>query len=155
MPNNDYIKHEKVIRGLECCMRENNTNMCGDCPYHDSSETRFGCMQSAMRDALALLKEQEPRVLDADEVFVTELSTVLYLERRRARETTRIVPAILTDHDTWSYGLLSSYRYAEFVHEGKLIDHRDLAAYGVTWRCWTAYPSKEQCVAVPWEGKKE
>lgn len=56
----DAEKCEKVIRGLECCMRENNTNMCGDCPYHDSSETRFGCMQSAMRDALALLKEQEP-----------------------------------------------------------------------------------------------
>lgn len=53
------IEREKVMRGLECCMRENNTNMCGDCPYHDSSETRFGCMRSAMRDALALLKEQE------------------------------------------------------------------------------------------------
>ena len=59
MPNNDYITRENVIRGLECCMRENNTNMCGDCPYHDSSETRFGCMQSAMRDALALLRERE------------------------------------------------------------------------------------------------
>ena len=54
------IKREKEIRGIECCMRENNTNMCGDCPYHDFSETRFGCMRSAMRDALALLKEKEP-----------------------------------------------------------------------------------------------
>ena len=131
-------EREKVIRGLERFI-DDFKPFCGN-----------QADWQKVYDAIALLKEREARVLDADEVFVTELSTVLYLERRRARGTTRIVPAILMDHDTWSYGLLSSYRYAEFVHEGKLIDHRDLATYGVTWRCWTARPTEEQRKAVKW-----
>lgn len=50
---------EKVMKALECCMRENNTVcLCGECPYHTES-TMFSCMQNVMRDALALLKERE------------------------------------------------------------------------------------------------
>lgn len=132
------MKREEVVRGLERFIDDYKR-------YINHADLQ------RLYNALDLLKGQEPRVLDADEVFVTELSTVLYLERRRARETTRIVPAILMDHDTWRYGPLSSYRYAEFVHEGKLIDHRDLATYGVTWRCWTSRPSPEQMRETPWE----
>jgi len=144
----DGAEREKVIRGLEACVHNQHLMQCESCPYHTD---KARCLTTLMRDALDLLREQEARVMDEDEVFVTELSTVLYLERRRARETTRIVPAILTDHDTWSYGQLSSYRYAEFVYEGKLIDHRDLATYGVTWRCWTSRPTPEQMRDTKWE----
>lgn len=118
------------------------------------TETQFDYCDE-IRAEIALLKEKEARVMDADDVFVTERGTVLYIERRRARETKRIVPAILTDADTWSYGPLSSYRYVEFVHEGKLIDHRDLATYGVTWRCWTARPTEEQMRETKWGGENE
>lgn len=51
---------EKVIRGMECCMRPNDTNLCGECPYSETSDTLFGCMQTTMYDALSLLKAQEP-----------------------------------------------------------------------------------------------
>ena len=148
------MKREEVVRGLTQCSREHRgLEDCSECPYKLKPGHYAGleCWCRLCDDALALLKEQEPRVLDEDEVFVTELSTVLYLERRRARETTRIVPAILMNHDTWCYGTLSSYRYAEFVHEGKLIDHRDLATYGVTWRAWSARPTEEQMEETPWE----
>lgn len=141
LDRNTYIK----VGDLIDCMTE--LSMPEDAAFHLAGAIEWACGKRAV----ALPKEQEARVLDEDEVFVTELSTVLYLERRRARETTRIVPAILLDHDTWCYGTLSSYRYAEFVHEGKLIDHRDLATYGVTWRAWSARPTEEQMRETPWE----
>jgi len=44
---------EKVIKGLECCVAVN----CGQaCPY----ATVGGCQVQVLRDAVALLKEQEP-----------------------------------------------------------------------------------------------
>lgn len=51
---------EKVIKGLECCIKyPNEYGDClgGDCPY----EPRIECHKELMRDSLALLKAQEPR----------------------------------------------------------------------------------------------
>ena len=53
-------KFEKVIKGLECCMNS-DMSMCLDkCPYHTD-----GCSGGVkmMRDALSLLKAQEPKKL--------------------------------------------------------------------------------------------
>lgn len=52
-------KREKVIKGLECCIKYPNEYgdcMGGDCPYGP----RIGCHEELMRDALALLKTREP-----------------------------------------------------------------------------------------------
>lgn len=62
---------EKAIKGLECCLKTLNGNDgCPiECPYCEE------CLESIrtifipmMRDALALLKAQEPRVMTLDEV---------------------------------------------------------------------------------------
>lgn len=57
---------EKVIEGLECCIKyPNEYGDClgGDCLYGP----RIECCKELMRDALALLKVQEPRlVTEAD-----------------------------------------------------------------------------------------
>lgn len=58
---------EKVMQGLTCCMRENNTNLCGACPYHDVGYT-FGCMQSVMRDALYIINAQNEVIMDLRKV---------------------------------------------------------------------------------------
>lgn len=56
---------EKVIRGLECCTE---TDDCNSCPYFEKPEY---CSEDVlMRDAIALLKEQEavkPKVVNADD----------------------------------------------------------------------------------------
>ena len=47
---------EKVIKGLECCLRESEhiyDNPCADCPY---SELGGKCIDYKDRDALELLK---------------------------------------------------------------------------------------------------
>lgn len=49
---------EKVIRGLECCI----TDRCEDCPYEDIcyGDNEVELFDTLARDALALLKAQEP-----------------------------------------------------------------------------------------------
>ena len=48
---------EKVIKGLEVCTA--NVSSCDGCPYFEPVET-IGCDFQMMKDALALLREQEP-----------------------------------------------------------------------------------------------
>lgn len=59
------VDREKVIKGLECCARE-DIGDCYNCPY----ESIHGpyCDIEMMRDALAMLKAQEPvkPVVDID-----------------------------------------------------------------------------------------
>ena len=49
---------EKVIKGLECAIGIRGVKDCDNCPY-DYDFNCLGC-DIVMRDALALLKEQEP-----------------------------------------------------------------------------------------------
>jgi hypothetical protein len=49
---------EKVIKGLECCIIHVSCGADGGCPY--KSQTDANCLDTAIKDALALLKAQEP-----------------------------------------------------------------------------------------------
>lgn len=51
-------KQEKVIKGLECCIIHVNCAADGGCPYR--SQGYENCLDTAIKDALALLKAQEP-----------------------------------------------------------------------------------------------
>ena len=61
---------KKAIRALEVCTSGVQSDLdCTDCPYHDDCESHPMCpMMEMLKDALALLKEQEPRVLSPEEV---------------------------------------------------------------------------------------
>lgn len=54
---------EKVIKGLECCSQGATVpyiptiRYCAECPYN---ELKMPCTRALARDALELLKEQEP-----------------------------------------------------------------------------------------------
>ena len=50
------IDREKVIKGLECCAKDNCT-ITDICPY--GKEDAGSCIERLCADALALLKEQE------------------------------------------------------------------------------------------------
>lgn len=54
---------KKVIKGLECCMSE---QICKGCPYKEKDECENGgyYYSKAIEDALVLLKEQEPILLE-------------------------------------------------------------------------------------------
>ena len=57
------IDREKVIKGLECCLSLSDRcpDECLECPYGSDKDCEVTCMQKMGKDALALLKEQEPR----------------------------------------------------------------------------------------------
>lgn len=89
-------------------------------------------------EALARLKEQEPRVMASNELQPDEL---VWIEVPQSDE---IWPALLRksdwfDHPTWAmrgYALCGYY-----LHSG----------YGRDWRCWTAKPTENQRLAVKWD----
>ena len=54
----DREKREKVIKALECCVIHVNCAADGGCPYRPHADAN--CLNTAIKDALALLKAQEP-----------------------------------------------------------------------------------------------
>ena len=58
------VDREKVLKGLECCAYWHG---CKGCPYIEDCDRAEGFTALA-RDALALLKVQEPRVMTLEEI---------------------------------------------------------------------------------------
>lgn len=53
-------EREKVIKGLECCIAEGSAPECEDCPYALPEDGTCERLDGMFKDALALLKAQEP-----------------------------------------------------------------------------------------------
>ena len=141
------MDREKVIKGLECCTAELGTNQhqddfCAVCPYKDKDPESWYCFHKIdlMRDALALLKAQEPRVMTLEEVKMLDRD-YYYLEAMRSpgKELREIVGAYGLTCVTWP-----SITWArQTMGDG---------GYGKTWRCWTSRPTDEQREKEPWNG---
>ena len=94
----------------------------------------------AMRDALALLKAQGPRVMTLEEV--RDEADHMYLEKHSKTGSDLYGCAIRGDWDGYGIELLmSEYDTAR----------ERWSNYGITWRCWTSRPTDEQREAIPWE----
>ena len=103
------------------------------CYYSDSE------LQMLAKDALELLKKQEPRVMTLEDVKTFGWD-YCYLEEERlpGNEYRSICGDYALTCITWPY--ISSMR----------IQHGD-DSYGKKWRCWSAKPTDEQRRAVKWE----
>lgn len=53
------IDKNKVIKNIECCLRPDNTNLCGECSYKDIP---YDCKHALIKDVHELLKEQEAKI---------------------------------------------------------------------------------------------
>ena len=71
---------EKVVKGIECCMRVvcpiNN-----DCPYYRTSDSKRTCREHLVADALELLKEQQGKILMMNMVYGSDCKVVGELVR--------------------------------------------------------------------------
>ena len=127
---------EKVIKGLECCVTMPDIYpSCEESPYADADGTCAN-MNGLHRDALVLLKAQEPRLMTVDEVR-TWVSVPRIDREPIWVETENSVNAWIVSNEYWDMPIdvnLSS----------------DL--YGKTWRCWTSRPTDEQREKEPWNG---
>lgn len=132
---------EKVIRGMEIHLKPNSR--CVGCPYPNNGL----CGDQLYRDALALLKAQEPRVITLVELWHMEHKPV-YLQRKNSR-LYMVEPAIvLKTERCYIPSLGDSYI---LMRENKIHDKYWACGYNVTWRCWTSRPTDEQMGAVNWE----
>lgn len=133
---------EKVMKGLECCALGSLRN-CEGCPY---TETR--CSEHLCGDALALLKEQEPRVMTEDDVLHST-GKPLWFESRG--------PCLCGKKGFWC--LLFevdpdlNIRCVQAMTGGSIT--LPLSYYGKEWRSWDKCPSTEQMRDTPWEGEKD
>ena len=124
-----------VLKGLERCAGID----CTGCPYQRISP----CQNKLVADALALLREQEPRVLTLEKIQSGTVE-VAWLE--------------CSDKEEVRAGLWFK-RINEGEDEGIIIHVLDgfeglrTEVYGKTWRCWSARPTPEQRKAVPWDAE--
>jgi hypothetical protein len=136
---------EKVIFAIENCLSTDSVTECRktECPFISCRET---CLEWLLRSALALLREQEARVMTLEEIRSGAVEVVWIEDKNRRIFGSDIIPGL------W-------FRFSN-VGEDEAVDiHiRDgfvgarLEVYGKMWRAWTSRPSPEQMRDTPWEG---
>ncbi len=143
---------KKVIQALENCVCY--PKRCQNCPWDVDGEK---CSESfsksleyppgLVEDALALLEEQEPRVMTLEEVR-GDHDRVLWIECDDSK--TQSIGQY-RGHVCWHDGHIG--KWERFVTMGFANDylHRETEKYGKTWRCWNARPTEEQMRETPWE----
>ena len=126
-------KLEKVIKGLESCLSPGHDCPL-DCPYCGNCRG-----DELYRDALELLKAQQPRVMTLDEVKASKDHDVwLELSGNIAED----VMTATTITGCGTKGISTRYEALNY-------DMYEVRPYG--WRCWTARPTDEQREVTPWE----
>lgn len=141
---------EKVRKGFECCYMDKSPKHCEGCPYNMDNE---GCGHDTFaleRDALALIRQQQERIMELE-----------------AARTARVMTLEEVHDMAWDYCYLEEEVIKDNVlqkycgkHRVKCITWPSIAscvltfgddAYGKRWRCWTQRPTDEQRKAVKWE----
>ena len=96
----------------------------------------------AIRDAIDLLKAQEPRVMTLEEVEHLTYGSPYIIETNLPKEEPRLMYGLFSH-----LGLQGNFSFAFTDGRGYLFD----VDYGKRWRCWTSSPTDEQREATPWQ----
>ena len=131
-------EREKVIRALEMCGYKEGMIQCDECPYDGKQ-----CWTRLKQDAIALLKEQEPRVMTPDEVTNAPEKSVIWLELKPDDRSRNEIYPFVGSGKGWYSCYCSANTSPMFTDE-------DAEQYGVQFRCWTCQPTDEQRKAVKW-----
>lgn len=131
----------KVIKGLECCTAEDGGMSCAECPYRPEELPLFCRQNEMMRDALAMLKAQEPRVMTVEEL--------------PGWDGAFLIETSIKGATVWASWYAEYEQYGEtvcrMVDIGGEVDDRFKKLYGYEWRCWTARPTDEQREMMEWD----
>lgn len=136
-------ERETVIRGLKICVQCRSPKDCDGCPYEGERTYAVPCGHVLMADALALLKEQEPRVLTLEEIRSGTME-VAWIEDADKAE---VIPGI------WFRLSNEGGDEAVDIHIRDGFVGARLEVYGKLWRCWTSRPTDEQRKAVKWDAE--
>ena len=132
---------EKVIDALTACARGDITCKLSGCPYWGEYDD---CIGKMARDALELLKGQEPRVLTLEEVMA--------LPNGEEDEAVVVREFRLPIGKVWNGETVCRWMGARDVQNAAdwVYGFFHKSEYGHNWRCWTAMPTKVQREAVKW-----
>ena len=148
----DQEKREKVIEELSAVVADMQEEVDEWKDYSDSElrggltcdcDWWYNALQS-VKDALALLKAQEPRVMTLEEMQKLQRNDVVWLDERAGKQ---VIPVLVRSHYIWPYStvmvidFLDSHGCTITVSEVDLL-FRD--------RCWTSRPTDEQREATAW-----
>lgn len=97
---------------------------------------------SMVTDAIALLKEQEARVIDISEIY-TAKNLDLWIEHK----SENIVHPIMLIETEMTNKSQTVFFYPMLA--------KPIKTYGKTWRCWTARPTDAQRKAAKWNGSED
>ena len=91
-----------------------------------------------LKDALALLKAQEPRVMTIGDLYGEDMG---YYERKNKELVCPVLIACGGPNEDETVGI---------VLKDAFEIKADCDLMNITWRIWTAYPTMEQREATPW-----
>lgn len=134
-------ERERVIKGLEYGINDEIDTP--SCPYYEDGRVDIGLTREVpvnlLRDALALLKAQEARVMTLEEVNALDWD-YCYLEQERlpGNEYREMLGKYIMTCVTWPS-----------ITAAKISQGMD--NYGKTWRCWASRPTDAQREATPWK----
>ena len=135
---------EKVLKALE---HHKETAVCNGCPYAGDDDTPQGNCP-VYDDALALLREQEPRVMTLEEVIKHYSLPPVFVDDLSAQEDyLQDIAPLYFDFpqcDSWAVHWRGYQSVWKYIDDWK-------ASYGLKWRCWTARPTNKQREAVKWD----
>lgn len=140
------VDREKVMRGLkEVYGFIQALAACSQASLSRPDPILTGYIEN-VQNALAMLKEQEPRVLKYNEI---EGHPLVWLEDDDKQD---VIPAIFLQYNGWNAEFI---RQAPSEHVSTVVRSATVyaveKAYGVKWRCWTFRPSPEQMANTPWK----
>ena len=142
---------ENVIRGIKHESR--NSGKCGHyCPEEYAAKCPYDpdglCIIHWGADAIALLKEQEPKILKIKEMEFLEMAVFIETNGELEGKGTDLFLAI-----PYIYAVSQNTEcgYLAFVDGNTDVYDLEAHDYGKTWRCWSARPTDEQRKAVKWE----
>ena len=146
---------EQVVYDIERCICH-VPDACRDCSKFNT--VGGNCTEDLLSDALALIREQEPRMLTVKEVkricadnigaWSSEDLTILWIEE--IGKNYGIMPVVAKwDEDDWD-GEPNDIVYAYYF--GSDLDEKvNLNEYNRTWRLWTDKPTKTQRMGAAWD----
>ena len=140
------IEQEKVLKGLVCCSAEIQNPDCDSCPYADS-EQGGTCvsLQPLLKDALALLTPETPRVMATDEVKALKPGNSCWLEDWWEEDgksgSTIEFCVVAPDWHLYSESFITPLRELKTVLKANYKE-----------RYWNVKPTKEEREAASWEG---
>lgn len=107
--------------------------------YGSGFSSVFACekVEEKIDNALELLKEQQPRVLEYEELFKEETFSLWYEDKEH----------LLLLHVACVDGEYEDMHVNVAVEDS----YENWSTYGKTWRMWNAIPTEEQRKAEPWK----